>query len=124
VRPSPTSHRGAATLREASRCGPVTAPAIDQHATCQHIAHRLTCQEFSALLERSGGRCELCGRADIRLWIDHAHTTGLAYGPVRGLLCPKCNAHMRHVDSGQRPVDARTAAFLALRDYIDQPDPQ
>jgi hypothetical protein len=87
---------------------------IDQHATCQHVAHRLTCWRFDDLVQRSKAACEICGRSDVRLWIDHAHTTGLAYGPVRGLLCPKCNAYMRRVDNGERPATPQTAAYLAL----------
>lgn len=51
----------------------------------------LTATQFSALQERAGGRCEICGRAESetsrRLAVDHDHETGI----VRGLLCGRCN---------------------------------
>lgn len=81
---------------------------VDQHSTCRHRDYRLTCEQFTDLLERAGHSCELCGRADIRLHIDH-----VIHGPVRGLLCPKCNALMSHVDRGLKPPTAATEAYRA-----------
>lgn len=77
----------------------------DHHATCQHGAYRLTCEDFEALWERAGGCCEICRvpAADTpagKLGIDHAQEYG--YFAVRGLLCAKCNSLMRYVDRGQK----------------------
>lgn len=48
-------------------------------------------EEYDKLLTWSDGGCAICGakkgRADLRLYIDHDHTTGM----VRGLLCNQCN---------------------------------
>lgn len=49
-------------------------------------------REYDALIEKSGGVCDICGKPEQapdgrRLAIDHDHSTGL----VRGILCSKCN---------------------------------
>jgi len=43
--------------------------------------------EYKKLLERSEGKCEICGVELETPHIDHCHTTGV----VRGLLCNDCN---------------------------------
>jgi len=46
----------------------------------------LTEGDFDRMVEKSGGRCEICG-AQEELHIDHNHQTGR----VRGLICQNCN---------------------------------
>jgi len=52
----------------------------------------LTPEDYALLLERAGGRCEICGTQDPgakqSFGVDHDHETGR----VRGLLCTTCNA--------------------------------
>lgn len=88
------------------------------HGPCAtHLAHFLTCAAHEALLTRSEGQCELCGiEAHLvlrgRLCIEHDNR----HGPraTRGLVCLRCNQHLRYVDSGHRRPDERTLAYLAL----------
>lgn len=47
----------------------------------------LTEEDFDAMVLRSCGRCEACGLATPKLFVDHCHTTE----GVRGLLCLPCN---------------------------------
>ena len=50
----------------------------------------LDLQQYTSLVERSGGVCEICSSPQTNgkeLCIDHCHETGR----VRGLLCTKCN---------------------------------
>jgi hypothetical protein len=80
--------------------------------SCQHVAYRMTCEQYDALrARRGGGECEICGTVPRKLWIDHDHTLG--FGAVRGLLCQRCNAHLRRVDAGERVADEATASYLA-----------
>lgn len=48
--------------------------------------YSLSQEEYEALLERSGGLCEICQEKEVA-HIDHCHDTGA----VRGLLCQQCN---------------------------------
>lgn len=84
----------------------------------------MSCASFEKLLARSGGKCELCSlpAAQMRkgkLLIDHEHRIGLH--AVRGLLCHDCNAHMRRVDAGERPVSWEVAAYLLLSGHALPP---
>lgn len=45
----------------------------------------LTVESMNELL--AIGKCEVCGRSDVKFCIDHDHETG----KVRGLLCDYCN---------------------------------
>ncbi len=86
---------------------------IDQHTSCHHRMYGLTCDDFAALLDHAGYACEVCGREDVKLQIDHAHAAD-DWGPVRGLLCPKCNTAMKYVDSGFRePCTEALARYAA-----------
>lgn len=81
----------------------------------KHLCHHwhdygMTCEDYDVLLLRAGGRCEMCGVQRDPLHVDHDHK--VAQGAVRGLVCPKCNAHLRRVDSGERVADERTQRFL------------
>lgn len=94
---------------------------ITGHETCHHKIYALDCTEYDALLNRAAGRCELCavpaGQVHRgKLVIDHE--SRLDYLAVRGLLCQRCNAHMRRVDSGERPIDAQTFAYLDLAGHF------
>lgn len=39
-------------------------------------------------------KCEICGRSDKRLVIDHCHSTG----EFRGMLCDKCNVGLHFIE--------------------------
>lgn len=92
------------------------------HKTHHHRqCHGMTCREFDALLDRAEHRCELCGtdpapivgsngRVTTGLLIDHDH----AARETRGLLCSRCNAHMRRIDSGERPTTEAELRYLSL----------
>ena len=83
------------------------------HTTCHHLYHRLTCEKFDELIAGAGGKCEICRVTLLRPWIDHDHKdANEPSAGVRGLVCPKCNAHLRRVDSGERPALGATARFL------------
>lgn len=84
----------------------------EPHATCHHYTYGLSCNEFDARHAEAAGRCQLCGRPSVRLWIDHDHSVFPNPRGVRGLVCPKCNAHLRRVDAGEREIDATTSRYL------------
>src|SRR5208282_2479817 len=67
-------------------------------------------EEYAALVERAGGRCELCGRkfrsGKRPIHIDHDHETG----KIRGLLYPGCNTALGIL--GDRPGIERALAYL------------
>lgn len=86
------------------------------HETCHHRLYYLTCTDYERLLARAGQSCEICGSSAAgqhrgKLVIDHDHAHG--QGAVRGLLCSRCNAHMRRIDSEERPLDEWTVNYLA-----------
>lgn len=83
---------------------------VSKHLCHHWHEYRMTCEAYDALLIRAGGNCELCGTPRDLLHVDHDH--GIGYPAVRGLVCPKCNAHLRRVDSGERVADERTQRFL------------
>lgn len=72
---------------------------------CHHYQlHNLTCDEFEALRERAGGRCEICGTPEDqtggkRLVVDHFEGRGVSF--VRGLICDKCNSVMACLDGNK-----------------------
>lgn len=72
----------------------------------------LTEQEYEALLARSKGKCECCGKAVkpmTDLVIDHCHETG----SVRGLLCATCNSGIGLLGDGKEGI-------LAAMSYLRQ----
>lgn len=92
--------------------------------SCTHRVYGMTCEQFEQLRRRAGDLCEMCGSDYHPLSIDHDHNAHTGFPPgayeyatgwigVRGLICPKCNSHMRFVDNGTRPVDERTSRYLA-----------
>jgi hypothetical protein len=67
-----------------------------------HKVYSLTCADYDALWERSGGRCEACGDLPNdprgrKLVIDHDHRYG--HAAVRGLICRWCNAALGQLES-------------------------
>lgn len=67
----------------------------------------ITLEKYNEMMERCGGRCEVCQRDTKRLHVDHDHTTGF----VRGLLCQGCNFSIGYAYDS--PQTLRAAA-----DYI------
>jgi hypothetical protein len=55
------------------------------------VEHRLSLEEYNAILAEQDGRCALCGGKPNGRWgtlnIDHNHKTG----ERRGLICDSCN---------------------------------
>lgn len=96
------------------------------HDTCHHGIYRLTCEEFDALWQRSGGRCELCGVLETetkrgRLNIDHDQRS---YHLVRGLLCDWCNGVvMRRADEGRAKYITEETARYAADPWIPRGTP-
>src|SRR5699024_5899518 len=98
---------------------PAPTPESAIHLSHHHRIHGLSCEAFERLLARANRQCEICGaepgvhgsfRPTTTLWIDHCHTTGR----VRGMVCPKCNALMRRIDSGERQPTPAVERFLSL----------
>lgn len=56
-------------------------------------SYRLTVREYKKLIEKSGGKCEICG-AEKNLCVDHDHSDGR----IRGVLCRKCNIGIGYFD--------------------------
>jgi hypothetical protein len=75
----------------------VLAKARDRRNTLSYL-YGLTLKDYSALEEKQGGACAICGATDtgyrntLNLVIDHCHETGV----VRGLLCHHCNRGLGH----------------------------
>lgn len=81
------------------------------HDTCGHWTYWLSCEEYEALLARSGGFCELCGMPGFetpggKLVIDHDPRQG--QWAVRGLLCQYCNQNLHR----RPPTHPAVAAYL------------
>jgi hypothetical protein len=85
------------------------------HQTHHHRqCYGLTCDEFEALIARAGGVCEICGAEPMRL----ARQVGLCIEhtedpfTIRGLVCHRCNAALRRIDSGEREPNAAQVIYL------------
>ncbi|MGW4127975.1 endonuclease domain-containing protein [Amycolatopsis japonica] len=84
------------------------------HASCHHVAYRLTCEDFDKLWKRARGCCQICRTPAEettrgKLEIDHAGQYGIY--AVRGLLCSQCNQLMAYVDRGEKS-DPRASNYL------------
>ncbi len=91
------------------------------HASCHHTAYRLTCADYDYLLQRSGGKCEICGTPAAgtpRGFLGIDHDVRYGYFAVRGLLCDECNSLMRYVDRRLKPADDRTRRYTANAWFI------
>lgn len=49
-------------------------------------AYGITPEDYNNILKSQDGKCKIC-RSNIKLHLDHCHTTG----KVRGILCSMCN---------------------------------
>ena len=71
------------------------------------LRYGLSRADFDTLLEKQGGACAVCKKAD---WngrgpmVDHNHETG----KVRGLLCVKCNVSVGMVNDDPKIAQALT----------------
>ena len=90
------------------------------HASCQHEAYRLTCDDYDSLLAEADGKCQRCGKVRANLEIDHDHRFG--YEAVRGLLCGTCNKAMIKADAGKlAKLDDETVAYLRRSWHLRMP---
>jgi hypothetical protein len=90
--------RSAATKRG------IVAPAADYREKQLRRRYGMTHADYAALMTAQDSRCAVC-RETRELHIDHDHATGL----VRGLLCPRCNSLVGHVESQQALLPAAVA---------------
>lgn len=81
------------------------------HTSCNHRNYNLSCEQFEELLAECQFRCQVCGRKNVKLHIDHDHAVG--WWGVRGLLCQTCNSRLGHIELGRTPTDERFERFLA-----------
>ena len=91
----------------------------------------LTAEQYDAMLVEQGGVCALC-RAEKpggkgKWHIDHGHETGQSYhgfkatgGPVRGLLCHRCNQALGFYEGLLRRVGFDAVAAYLRRGGIDR----
>jgi hypothetical protein len=77
------------------------------------LRYNLDETSYAAMLERSGGRCEICGE-EKRLLVDHNHETEA----VRGLVCHLCNfivgileTHPEDLEMAKRYLEIHGAAM-------------
>lgn len=94
---------------------------LPAHNTCQHRLYSLGCEEYEQLLMRASGQCEICGKQAAaeyggKLAIDHDGRVNCR--AVRGMVCRKCNAHLRRVDARERPAGAEALVYLASAWYL------
>jgi hypothetical protein len=93
------------------------------HENCQHSKYALSCHNYEVLLERSNGRCEMCGIFGVenqwrKLFIDHDPRHG--YWAVRGLLCWLCNFEMEYQTTNFPEGKARLLAHPFYLDLLDK----
>jgi hypothetical protein len=78
----------------------------------QHLQARygITQEEYQKEYDRRQGRCDICGKFCLKLFIDHDHKEEERSGRIiiRGLLCIKCNAATGMLDDD--PILAEKAA--------------
>lgn len=89
------------------------------HASCYHIGYSLSCAEYDDLHRLAKGSCKICKAETPRLYIDHDHAIGS--WAVRGLVCHRCNQHLRAVDAGRRAKTPAIARYLANAWHRRQP---
>jgi hypothetical protein len=70
----------------------------------------LVLNERDIIAMKEGKSCEICGRSDIRLHIDHCHTKGV----FRGILCVNCNMGIGNLKDN---VEILRAAIVYLENH-------
>jgi hypothetical protein len=65
--------------------------------------------QYDQMFQSQGGKCAICSRGDLKLSVDHCHSSG----KVRGLLCTNCNTSL----GGFRDS---TEALLSAVQYLKQ----
>ncbi len=105
-----TAHRGSrnARLREWRQKSPKKVRQLDLRKRLWS-KYKMTPLELEELTEAQKGQCLLCHQRK-RLFIDHDHNTGR----VRGLLCPRCNSILGHLE--QHP-----GLLKSMAAYLSQP---
>jgi hypothetical protein len=53
----------------------------------------ITMEEYEKMYKKQKGKCQLCGKKEKKLKVDHCHSNG----QVRGLLCTTCNTGLGHL---------------------------
>jgi hypothetical protein len=84
---------------------------VTPHESCYHSGYSLTCAEYDDLRRLAGGCCKICREPTSALSIDHDHAIGR--WAVRGLLCQKCNQHLKLVELGRKSKTAAMSRYLA-----------
>jgi hypothetical protein len=84
---------------------------VTKHSSCYHVGYSLSCAEYDDLIRLAKGSCKICKTPTDSLSIDHDH--GLGTWAVRGLLCQRCNQHMKLAERGLRRMTAPMARYLA-----------
>lgn len=86
-------------------------------ARALRLNYGLRFEEFQDLIEKQGGACAVCGRAD---WngkaphVDHDHLTG----NIRGILCVSCNFAVGHVHDDPKIAQALSDYLKKFSDHI------
>ena len=98
---------------------------MPDHPSCRHVAYRLSCADYDAMLERAQGRCEICKIPAEQtprgsLCIDHDPRYGGRVWAVRGLVCDKCNSLLRFTDRYQK-FDRRVYAYYRSAWFATRP---
>lgn len=81
------------------------------HESCYHSGYSLSCTEYDDLRRLARGCCKICKEPNSKLLIDHDHQVGS--WAVRGLVCQRCNQHLKGVDAGRTPRSPAVARYLA-----------
>lgn len=78
-----------------------------------HRKHRynLTEEQYQNLLNKQGNKCGIC-KQEVRLVVDHCHTTN----KVRGLLCYPCNVGLGYYER----LKKSEPLFNATNDYLEK----
>lgn len=76
------------------------------HHVCK--TYKISKDVYSAMIERAGGLCEMCGGEAKRLVVDHDHDTGL----VRGLICDRCNQFLGMIETKPN-IQLQAETYLA-----------
>lgn len=90
-----------------------------EHPSCYHVGYSLTCAEYDDLRSIADGYCMLCASPCEAPQIDHDHAIG--GWAVRGLICHRCNHHLKAVEAGRRAARPEDFAYFANAWHLRQP---